>query len=88
MSKVVKELVKSNYQETVSIFKDYYKYIIGKNGTNINRIRDETQTRIELPSEGEGRITVIGKQENVEKAINELIKIQKKIVKLLLLFFI
>lgn len=80
LTKISKELIESNYQDTVSIFKDYYKHIIGKNGVNINRIREETQTRIELPAEGNGRITVIGKKENVEKAILQLNKIQNELV--------
>ncbi|KAI1727538.1 KH domain-containing protein [Ditylenchus destructor] len=79
MSKLVKDLQESNYQDTVSIFKEYYKHIIGKNGANINRIRDETQTRIELPAQGDGRITVIGKKENVDKAIAQLNKIQNEL---------
>uniref|UniRef100_A0A915E443 K Homology domain-containing protein n=1 Tax=Ditylenchus dipsaci TaxID=166011 RepID=A0A915E443_9BILA len=79
MTKLVKELQESNYADTVSIFKEYYKHIIGKGGININRIRDETQTRIELPSQGDGRITVIGKQANVEKAIAQLNKIQNEL---------
>lgn len=80
MTKLVKELQESSYQESVSIYKEYYKHIIGKNGLNINRIRDDTQTRIELPSQGDGRITVIGKQANVEKAIAQLNKIQNELV--------
>lgn len=86
MTKLVKELIESNYQDTVSIFKDYYKHIIGKNGTNINRIREETQTRIELPAQGDGRISVIGKKPNVEKAIQQLNKIQNELVNVINLF--
>lgn len=79
LTKLVKELQESNHTETVSIFKEYYKHIIGKGGININRIRDETQTRIELPSQGDGRITVVGKKANVEKAIAQLNKIQNEL---------
>jgi transcription antitermination factor NusA-like protein len=79
LTKLQKELQESNYQETVSIFKDYYKHIIGKNGSNINKIREETNTRIELPAQGDGRVTVIGKQANVEKAIAKLNKIQNEL---------
>jgi hypothetical protein len=81
MTKLHKELQESNYQETVPIFKEYYKHIIGKNGVNINKIREETNTRIELPAQGspDGRLTVIGKQANVEKAIEKLNKIQSEL---------
>lgn len=83
MTKLTKELELSNYQGSVSIFKDYYKHIIGKSGANINKIREETQTRIELPSGGDGRITVIGRQENVEKAIAMLNKIQNELASII-----
>jgi exosome complex RNA-binding protein Rrp4 len=81
MTKLQKELQESNYQENVSIFKEYYKHIIGKGGVNINKIRDETNTRIELPTQGstDNRLTVIGKQANVEKAIEKLNKIQSEL---------
>ena len=81
MAKTHKDLLESNYQDTVPIFKEYYKHIIGKNGSNINKIREETSTRIELPSEGspDGRLTVIGKQADVEKAIEKLNKIQNEL---------
>ena len=82
MTKMQKDLLESNYTETVPIFKEYYKHIIGKGGVNINKIREETNTRIELPAQGspDGRLTVIGKQANVEKAIEKLQKIQTELV--------
>uniref|UniRef100_A0A7E4VJH2 Vigilin 1 n=1 Tax=Panagrellus redivivus TaxID=6233 RepID=A0A7E4VJH2_PANRE len=81
ITKLNKELLESNFQDTVSIFKEYYKHIIGKAGANINKIREETNTRIELPAQGspDGRLTVIGKQANVEKAIEKLNKIQNEL---------
>jgi hypothetical protein len=85
MTKLHKELQESNYQETVPIFKEYYKHIIGKNGVNINKIREETNTRIELPAQGssDNRLTVIGKQANVEKAIEKLNKIQSELANII-----
>lgn len=87
MEKLSKELEESSYKQTVSIAKDYYKHIIGKSGVNINKIRDETQTRIDLPEKNsssadednnqESVITVTGKQANVEKAIQKLKQIQE-----------
>jgi hypothetical protein len=81
MSKLAKDLQESNYQESVPIFKEYFKHIIGRNGANINKIREETFTRIEFgaPGSSEGRIMVIGKQANVEKAIEKLNKIQNEL---------
>ncbi len=74
--------MESNYQMIVPIFKDFHKHIIGKGGVNVKKIRDETQTRIDLPSgeSGEEKITVTGKKANVEKAVEQLTKIQNELV--------
>jgi polyribonucleotide nucleotidyltransferase len=77
----VKELLESNYQMTVPIFKDFHKHIVGKGGANVRKIREETQTRIDLPGEGSGedKILVTGKKANVEKAVDMLTKIQNEL---------
>lgn len=64
------------------IFKEFHKHIIGKGGATIRKIREETQTRIDLPegNSGEERIAVTGKKANVEKAIDQLEKIQNELV--------
>ena len=72
----------SNYQAQVHIFKQFHKNIIGKGGATIRAIRDETDTKIELPSESSDSdvITITGKQENVEKARARIEDIQKELV--------
>ena len=64
------------------IFKQFHKNIIGKGGATIRAIRDETDTKIELPSESSDSdvITITGKQENVEKARARIEDIQKELV--------
>lgn len=76
--------LESNFQMTVPIFKEFHKHIIGKGGANIRKIREETQTRIDLPAGeiGEDKITVTGKKTNVEKAVEQLTKIQNELVRL------
>jgi len=46
------------------------------------QIREETQTKIDLPAEGEKSdvITITGKKENVEKAKEMIQKIQNELV--------
>jgi uncharacterized transporter YbjL len=46
------------------------------------QIRDETQTKIDLPAEGEKSdvITITGKKENVEEARDRIQKIQNELV--------
>ncbi|CAJ0606165.1 unnamed protein product [Cylicocyclus nassatus] len=84
---LAKELAESNYQETVPIFKEFHKHIIGKGGATIKKIREETETRIDLPEgdSGEERITVTGKKANVEKAIDQLNKIQNELASIVII---
>lgn len=76
-----KELLESHYQMTVPIFKEFHKHIIGKGGANVRKIRDETQTWIDLPGgeSGEDKITVTGKKANVDKAVEQLTQIQNEL---------
>ena len=64
----------------VPIFKQFHKYIIGKGGANIRRIRDETDTKVDLPDSGSesDMITITGKKPNVNKAVAEIQKIQNE----------
>merc|ERR1711931_46026 len=41
-NKVTREMAESSYQVKVPIFKQFHKFVIGKGGANIRRIRDET----------------------------------------------
>lgn len=53
LTKLVKDLQESSFMLEVPIFKQFHKFIIGKGGANIKKIRDETQTEIDLPAEGD-----------------------------------
>lgn len=79
--KVIKDLTVSSYVQEVPIFKQFHKFVIGKGGANIKKIRDETQTKIDLPAEGDTNefITVTGKKENVEDAIKRIQKINDEL---------
>lgn len=72
----------SNYVAEVRIFKDFHKNIIGKGGATIKKIRDETDTKIDLPSmvSDSDSIKVTGKRENVERARDMIENIQKELV--------
>ncbi|RWS13999.1 vigilin-like protein [Dinothrombium tinctorium] len=73
-----KELLASNYSIQVPINKEFHKCIIGKEGANIRKIRDETETKIELPSESNDSdvIVITGRKENVEQARDKILAIQ------------
>lgn len=81
--KVVKDLTESSYVQEVPIFKQFHKFVIGKGGANIRKIRDETQTKIDLPAEGDLNefITITGKRENVEEAIKRIQAINNELAK-------
>ncbi|XP_071109075.1 vigilin-like [Haliotis cracherodii] len=81
MQKMHEELIESNHQAQVHIFKGFHKNIIGKGGANIRKIRDETDTRIDLPSEisDSDVITITGKKANVEQAKVKIELIQKEL---------
>merc|ERR1711892_1592722 len=79
-AKVTKEMAESSYQVKVPIFKQFHKFVIGKGGANIRRIRDETDTKIDLPDSGSDSdmITITGKKENVTKAVTQVQQIQSE----------
>jgi len=79
-TKLSKELQESSYQVKVPIFKQFHKFVIGKGGANIRRIRDETDTKIDLPDSGSDSdmITITGKKENVTKAVEQVKQIQSE----------
>lgn len=81
MQKMREEMVASNYQAQVHIFKDFHKNIIGKGGSNIRKIREETDTRIDLPSENSDSdvIVITGKKPNVEQAKAMIESTQKEL---------
>ena len=73
----------NNFTLKVHIFHEYHKYIIGKSGSNLKKICEDTNTRINLPSRdstGNDVIIVTGLQKNAEKARDMLEAIQKEYV--------
>ncbi|KAH0551211.1 vigilin [Cotesia glomerata] len=80
LMKLAKELDENSYSIEVPIYKQFHKFIIGRGGMNIRKIREETQTKIELPSEGSADevIVITGKKENVEMARDMIKKIQNE----------
>ncbi|VVC87406.1 unnamed protein product [Leptidea sinapis] len=80
LHKLMKEIAESSYVQELPIFKQFHKFIIGKGGLNLKKIRDETQTVIDLPAEGDDSdvITVRGKRENVEEAVKRIQQIHNE----------
>ncbi|CAG0880927.1 unnamed protein product, partial [Darwinula stevensoni] len=78
LRKVCREMEDSSFQVEVQIYKQFHKFVIGKGGANIRKIREETNTRIEIPGdESESdKIVITGKKEDCEKAKDMIQKIQ------------
>jgi len=75
------EMQASSYAVEVPIFKEFHKNVIGKGGATIRKIRDETDTKIDLPSSNENSniIVITGKKANVEDARARIEAIQKEL---------
>lgn len=91
LQQMFKDMQESNYQEEMQIVKEFHRMIIGKHGAFIRKIRDDTQTRIDIPAENSDSnfITLTGKRENVQKArrlmeekVKELINIKEDSVEI------
>uniref|UniRef100_A0A8C7NSW5 Vigilin n=1 Tax=Oncorhynchus mykiss TaxID=8022 RepID=A0A8C7NSW5_ONCMY len=81
MAKMVADMVENGFFLSVPIFKQFHKNIIGKGGANIKKIREETNTRIDLPAENSNSemIVITGKKENCEAARIRILSIQKEL---------
>eukprot|EP00049_Salpingoeca_infusionum_P017303 m.352478 g.352478 ORF g.352478 m.352478 type:complete len:1183 (+) comp16533_c0_seq1:169-3717(+) len=75
-----KQIALENYTEDVHIFQQFHKAVIGKGGATIKALREETQTRINLPpaDTDSDYITVIGLEKNVRAAAAKLLELQRE----------
>lgn len=66
----------NNYSEELKVKVEHHRYLIGKNGSNINKLREQAQVRLHFASDsGSGaqgdnsdRVLITGKKEEVKKA--------------------
>lgn len=91
LQQMYKEMQESNYQEEMQIVKEFHKILIGKQGAFIKKIRDDTHTRVDIPTEDSDSISIVltGKQENVFKArkliedkIKEMVNLKEDFVEI------
>uniref|UniRef100_A0A8C2F379 Vigilin n=1 Tax=Cyprinus carpio TaxID=7962 RepID=A0A8C2F379_CYPCA len=80
-TKFMQKIVENSFSVSVPIFKQFHKNIIGKGGANIKKIREETNTKIDLPAENSNSemIVITGKKANCEAAKNRILAIQKEL---------
>lgn len=81
LKKLNAELIAANFRVEVPIFKQFHKNVIGRGGTTIKKIREETDTKIELPSEGSDSdvIVITGHKAQVEAARDRITAIQNEL---------
>ncbi|KAL6108461.1 hdlbp [Pungitius sinensis] len=81
MQKIVAEMTENSFSLSVPIFKQFHRNIIGKGGSNIKKIREETSTKIDLPAENSNSemIVITGKKANCELARTRILAIQKEL---------
>ncbi|XP_066519973.1 vigilin isoform X1 [Hoplias malabaricus] len=84
LQKLLVDLVESSFSISVPIFKQFHKNIIGKGGSNIKKIREETNTKIDLPTENSDSemIVITGKKSNCEAARDRILTIQRDLANL------
>lgn len=65
----------NNYSEELKVRVEHHRYLIGKNGWNINKLREQTNNvRVQFSSDSNNqtndsdRVVIIGKKEDVHKA--------------------
>jgi transcription antitermination factor NusA-like protein len=75
------EMVAENFVAEVRVFKEFHKNIIGRGGGTIRKIRDETKTKIDLPTENSNSdvIVITGRKPNVEEAKKRIEAIQNEL---------
>uniref|UniRef100_A0A665VPY5 Vigilin n=1 Tax=Echeneis naucrates TaxID=173247 RepID=A0A665VPY5_ECHNA len=81
LQKIIADLIENSFSLSVPIFKQFHKNIIGKGGANIKKIREETNTKIDLPTENSNSemIIITGKKSNCEVARERILAIQREL---------
>lgn len=81
LKKLASELVASNFRMEVPIFKKFHGNVIGKNGANIKKIKEETLCSIDIPTENANSdiITITGYREQCEKARKLILAVQSEL---------
>lgn len=81
LKKLAADLVASNHRVEVPIFKRFHGNIIGRNGATIKKIKEDTGTTIEIPTENSASdvIVIIGFKEKCEEARDRIQAIQSEL---------
>ena len=75
MKKLAEERLENSFTEDIRAKPEHHRFLIGRNGANIRKLRESTGARIVFPArqdENKDIITIIGKKDAVQKAKAEL----------------
>ncbi len=82
---VASKHAETNHTVEMKCKPEYHRFLIGKGGAKIRKVRDEFEARIIFPqkeSDDESDvIVIIGRKENVENAKGHLLKLIKDLVR-------
>ncbi|VDP75496.1 unnamed protein product [Echinostoma caproni] len=81
LQKLIKQVIEENHRQEIRIFKEFRPLIFGRGSAKIQKLLDDTKTRIQYPnpSDGSDVFTIIGREENVQQAIRQLEDLQKQL---------
>jgi len=76
LKKLGEERLENSFTDEVTAKPEHHRFLIGRGGINIRKVREKTGARIIFPTrqdENQELITIIGKKEGVEEAKQELL---------------
>ncbi|CAH8290043.1 unnamed protein product [Heterobilharzia americana] len=81
LHKLIKLVIEENYRQEIHIFKEIRPAFLGREFPKVRKLLDDTHTRLQFPnpSSDSDVFTVIGREENVRQAIEQLEAMQKKL---------
>lgn len=85
LSDIANKHAEANFTVEITCKPEYHRFLIGRGGAKIRKVRDEFDARIIFPQkesdDDSDAILIIGRKENVEKAKEHLLKLIKDLVR-------
>jgi len=84
VKRLYEQIVSEHFEGKILVAKKFHRNIIGQKGANINKIKDECNVNIDIPSNDSSNevITIIGSKGNVEKAKAQIREIENSLAKI------
>ncbi|XP_076306465.1 vigilin-like [Tachypleus tridentatus] len=81
LSQLNRELLANNHLVEFQVYRQFFKYIIGKGRSIIRKIQAETETKIEIPPDNSDSVTFVitGRKENALAAKEQILSLQNEL---------